>query len=163
MLRSGAFAIPPAPLALTIGGLMPFIGGALAAWALNGDIARQAAAYLSLLTYSAAILSFLGGVRWGVEMSEAALTPPRWGVMIASVLGGLLGWALVLYYVLGSPSPNVFLILALAFAAHWVWDVTSRKAVPAWYEGLRTIASVGAIVSLSGTWATTPALGALFS
>ena len=162
MLRPGAFAIPPAPLALTIGGLMPFVGGALACWALTGDVARQAAAYLTLLTYGAVVLSVLGGVRWGAEMSEAMLPPPRWGVMSLSVLGALTGWLLVLYYVLGSPSPHVFLVMAAAFAAHWLWDVMSRKAVPAWYEGLRTIASVGAVASLVGAWATTPALSGLF-
>ncbi|MCI4644654.1 MAG: DUF3429 domain-containing protein [Hyphomonadaceae bacterium] len=155
MLRSGAFAIPPAPLALTIAGLMPFVGGALACWALEGDIARQAAAYLTLLTYGAVVLSFLGGVRWGVEMSDAMLTPPRWGVMSAAILGALIGWALVLYYVLGAPSPWVFPIMAAAFAGHWLWDVLSRKALPVWYDGLRTIASVGAVLSLLAAWATT--------
>ena len=157
MLRRGAFAIPPAPLALTVAGLMPFFGGALAAFALVGDPARQAGAFLTLLVYGAVILSFLGGVRWGVEMNEATFTQPRWSILTGSILGALIGWAAVLFYLLGTPaqSPFVFLAMAGALAVHWIWDVLSRKDTPAWYDGLRTIATLGAVGSLVATWAVT--------
>lgn len=157
MLRRGAFAIPPAPLALTIGGLMPFFGSALAILALAGDAAGQAAASLVLLVYGAVILSFLGGVRWGVEMNEATFMPPRWGVLSVSVLGALVGWGCVLFYLLGTPaqSPLVFLVIAGALVLHWLWDVLSRRDTPAWYDGLRTIATAGAVASLAAAWAIT--------
>jgi len=159
MLRRGAFAIPPAPLALTIGGLMPFIGAALAALALEGDVARQAGAYLTLLVYAAVILSFLGGVRWGIEMNEATFTPPRWSILTGSVIGALVGWGAVLFYLLGTPaqSPLVFLLMAGALAAHWLWDVMSRRDTPAWYDGLRTIATLGAAGALVAAWVSTGA------
>ena len=157
MLRRGAFAIPPAPLALTIGGLMPFIGAALAALALGGEVARQAVAQLTLLVYAAVILSFLGGVRWGVEMNEATMVAPRWGVLTGSVLGALAGWAAIVFYLLGTPaqSPLVFPAMAGALLIHWVWDLLSRRDTPAWYDGLRTIATVGAVASLLAGWAST--------
>lgn len=157
MLRRGAFAIPPAPLALTIGGLMPFFGSALAILALAGDPAGQAAASLTLLVYGAVILSFLGGVRWGVEMNEATFLPPRWRILSSSVLGALAGWGAVLFYLLGTPaqSPLVFIGVAGALLVHWIWDVMSRRDTPAWYDGLRTIATAGAVASLLAAWATT--------
>ncbi|MEM1105647.1 MAG: DUF3429 domain-containing protein [Pseudomonadota bacterium] len=162
MLRSGAFAIPPAPLALTVGGLMPFVGAALAGVLLGGDAPRQAIAWLCLLVYSAVILSFLGGVRWGVEMNEAVLAPPRWSVLGASVLGALLGWGAVLFYLVGRPaqSPLVFLVMAAGLTAHWLWDVLSRRDTPAWYDGLRTLATLGAVAALSTAMAATMWQGA---
>ncbi|MEM9738636.1 MAG: DUF3429 domain-containing protein [Pseudomonadota bacterium] len=157
MLRRGAFAIPPAPLALTVAGLMPFFGGALAAFALGDDPAPQAGAHLTLLVYSAVILSFLGGVRWGVEMNEATFTPPRWGIMTGSIIGALVGWGAVVYYLLGTPaqSPWVFVAMACALFIQWIWDVLSRRDTPAWYDGLRTIASTGAVGSLLTAWVST--------
>lgn len=160
MFRPRAFAIPPAPLALTVGGLMPFFGAALASVALQGDVALQAAAALVLLVYGAVILSFLGGVRWGVEMDSAVFEAPRWGVMTASVLGALIGWACVLYYILGTGAPWLFLVMAGAIALHWLWDMVSRKSLPAWYDGLRTIATLGAGGALILAWASLSGLTA---
>ena len=155
MFRSGAFAIPPAPLALTMGGLMPFFAAALAIWVFNGDIARQAGAQITLLAYGAVILSFLGGVRWGVEMDSASFEPPRWGALGLSVLGSLTGWAIVLYAVLGGLFPWLFLVMAGGLILHWLWDLGSRRALPAWYDGLRTLATAGAVGSFVFAWLVT--------
>ncbi|MEM6666305.1 MAG: DUF3429 domain-containing protein [Pseudomonadota bacterium] len=148
MFRTGAFAIPPAPLALTMGGLMPFLAAALAVWVFADDPARQAGAQITLLAYGAVILSFLGGARWGVEMDSASFEPPRWGVLGLSVLGSLAGWVVMLYAVLGGLFYWLFLAMAGALALHWLWDLGSQQALPAWYDGLRTLATAGAVGSL---------------
>lgn len=147
MLRPGAFQIPPAPLVLTLAGLLPFLGGAGAVIRLSDDIARQAAAGLILIAYAAVILSFLGGVRWGVEMASNA-TRPRWSVLAGSVVGALAGWGLVLQPVLGGGTGTPFVPMAGLLALHWAWDLSARATLPPWYDGLRTVATAGAVVAL---------------
>ena len=147
MLRPGAFQIPPAPLALTLAGLLPFFGGAGAVVWLGDDIARQAAAGLILIAYAAVILSFLGGVRWGVEMASRA-PRPRWSVLTGSVLGALAGWGLVLQPVLGGGAGTPFLPMAALLTVHWAWDLSARCTLPPWYDGLRTVATAGAVSAL---------------
>lgn len=151
MLKRDAFAIPPAPLAITVAGLMPFIGCAFAIVFLRGDVIRASNASLTLIAYSAVILSFLGGARWGAELMDAALSPPRWSVLALSVVGALAGWALVLYAILGSLRPELHLVFAALFLAHAAWDLRAPR-LPAWYQGLRLIATTGAVMSLGAAY-----------
>lgn len=151
MHRPGAFSIPPAPLALTLAGLLPFVAAATAVGLLREDIAGRAAAELILLAYAAVILSFLGGVRWGIEIARSA--PPRWAVLGLSVLGALAGWAMVLHAVLRGQSPWLLAVAAGLLALHWAWDVFAAREAPAWYGGLRTLASLGAVLSLLAAFA----------
>ncbi len=150
MFRPGAFSIPPVPLALTLGGLVPFIAAA-AMIAGGDDVIRQQQAVFMLAGYAAVILSFLGGVRWGVEMLDlAGQGGPRLSVLGPSVLGALAGWiALGLILLHPTLPPGQVLIgLAVALGLHWAWDLSARAALPAWYDGLRTIASAGAVGAL---------------
>jgi hypothetical protein len=73
---------------LGLGGLLPFLLGAGGLWALPPEWAGLAAT--ALLTYAAVIVSFLGGIHWGLAMRQAQ--PPR-GWLIWGVLPGLLAWA----------------------------------------------------------------------
>ncbi len=152
MLRPHAFAIPLAPLALTLAGLIPFIAGAAAIHAFAGDVARQASAKLVLMLYAGVILSFLGGVRWGVEMSVRR-DAPRLGILTLSVIGSLAGWGVAWTGALGGLAPWQFLALAGLIVAHWLWDTLAAGDLPAWYDGLRAIASLGAGISLVAAWA----------
>jgi hypothetical protein len=56
--------IPAFPLALTLAGVLPFALGVLAAF-IGWPVGRLSAHAL-VLTYGAVILSFLGGVQWGM-------------------------------------------------------------------------------------------------
>ena len=153
MLRRNAFAMPAAALVLTLGGLVPFIAGAMAVLVLASDPARQAAAQLALLAYTATILSFLGGGRWGMEIAKDLSASPRFWVLAGSVLGALAGWLLVLQAVLGGLAPWLFLVGAGLIVLHWAWDVIGAVDTPAWYDGLRTLASIGAAAALLGAYA----------
>lgn len=144
----GPFGIPAPVLALTLAGLLPFIGGAVFVWMREGDPAGQASAQLILLAYSAIILSFLGGVRWGVEISRGPLAPPRWGELVFSVLGALAAWGLVLWPVLQGFSPFLFAAMAAALLLAGVWDVASTRELPQSYRRIRIIATAGAVASL---------------
>lgn len=132
---------PIIPLLLGAGGVIPFLGSAFA-YAF-GDPRLAGPALLALVTYSAAILSFLGGVRWGAEMQ--ANPRPNALVMIGSNLPALAAWAL-----LAAPFATPVLQFGgflAAFVLHWAWDLAS-PGLPAWYRRLRTPLTVGAGVSL---------------
>jgi hypothetical protein len=95
----------------------------------------------SLLAYGAVILSFLGGVRWGlaiIEPNHADLFSP----LCISVLPSLLGWLALLI----SDSAGL-LLLALGFFALLLADLRLPTAPP-WYGTLRLPLSVGAIGAL---------------
>ena len=123
-------------------GVIPFAAAA-AVYSL-GAPNLAGPALLTLLGYSAAILSFLGGVRWGVEI--AVRRTPRWHVLAASMLPPLVSWgllagsALVVQHQLAG--------FLLAFLLQWAWDSRSNSA-PAWYPRLRTLLTLGAVLSLA--------------
>ena len=62
-------------------GLIPFIGGALLVWLVWPEAHPYVA--LGLSAYAGLIVSFLGGIHWGVAMREAAPPPTllAWGVV----------------------------------------------------------------------------------
>ena len=145
---------PKTPLparALTLAGLIPFLAPALIMILSTDDPVRRAQAGLALIVYAAVILSFLGGVRWGAEISAGRA---GWAGLGASVLGALAGWGAVLYGVLGALSAPVFLVLAGALLLHGLWDMRAAGSLPAWYRGLRLWATAGAVLALGlGAWA----------
>jgi hypothetical protein len=98
----------------------------------------------ALLVYSAAIVSFMGGSRWGLEASRAS---PRWAVLgpgMASPLLALGIWS-VTYE---QPLSWRFGGFMAAFLALWLWD-TIFSELPAWYSRLRTACQFIACVSLA--------------
>jgi hypothetical protein len=101
-------------------------------------------ALLTLLTYSAAVLSFLGGARWGVEM--ALLRHPRWRVMGPAVLSSLVAWGLL--SAPGLAAEHQLGGFIAAFLIQWAWDSRSTSP-PAWYPRLRTLLTLGAVLCLS--------------
>ena len=128
---AGDDRIPPAALLLGLGGLVPFVACAVSVatgWRLPliDDPAR------ALLGYAAAILSFLGGVRWGfaLRMTDPGLQarafalsvgPPiaAWLMLLAPTLMGL------------AAMPALFLMLGLA-------DLRmTTVGAPPWYGRLR--------------------------
>ena len=73
-------------------GLLPFVLGALLVWlGLDPDLHLFVAGALS--AYAALILSFLGGIHWGLAMRHSAPPP---GLLIWGVVPSLLAWLAVL-------------------------------------------------------------------
>lgn len=99
-------------------------------------------ALLAMRAYSIAILSFLGGVRWGVAFAEDHAARAFWH----SVVPALLAWATIFM------QPVLALaILAMSFAGQGAWDVLSAQSgtLPGWYGKIRmklTFMVVGALV-----------------
>lgn len=77
-------AAAPGTTALRLGhaGLIPFVLGALLVWLVRADVQPYAAGALS--AYAAAVLSFLGGIHWGLAMRQDAAASRKalwWGAV----------------------------------------------------------------------------------
>ena len=77
---------------LGIAGLLPFVAGATAVWALH-DPAASSRAGFALAAYAATIASFLGGVHWGPALRAGGRDP---GPLVWGVLPQLAGWLALL-------------------------------------------------------------------
>lgn len=82
-------AASPNPFALQLGhaGLLPFVFGAALVWLTESEERYYVA--VALVAYAALIVSFLGGIHWGLGFRQALPSPVpfAWGVAPA-----LLGW-----------------------------------------------------------------------
>lgn len=140
-------SIPSAPLLLGLAGLIPF--WALAVTLLAGGVAAVTVprADLALATYGAIIVSFLGGIRWGLAV-RADNGGPQYAI---SVLPSLVAWAL-----LAAPEPWRLAGLGAVALALGPIDLGLVRAglAPRWFGRLRIILSVGAGAALwLGAWA----------
>ena len=148
---------PKAPLVrrlawlLAIAGAVPF---AVATFALLSPESRvRVPAIAGMVTYAAVILSFLGGIEWGVALNEpyAGATPQvkdrlRSSALVVSVIPSLAAWG-----VLWLPSPQWQLGAALAlFVLVWLSDLTLARQglVPSWFVNLRTAVTAAVAVIL---------------
>lgn len=122
--------------------LGPFIAPALVFAYGDPDHARPALTIL--LTWSAVVLAFLGGVRWGLE---TALPVPRWGRLAGSVVSPVIAW--VMFLGRGRLEPSWILIgFIVAFLLQWLFDHRAPD-VPARYPRLSTALTAGACISLA--------------
>lgn len=142
MAKSKKNQIPPNALYLGLGGLIPFFTMALAAAFLKD--ASQDKATWALGAYGAVILSFLGGVNWGVLLHDRA-SLKRWKPLVLSVVPSIIAWLALLL-----PSTYMLSLLAAAMVLQYFLDTESirQKILPAWYGRLRLILTTGAVISL---------------
>lgn len=139
MAAPGAFMSRqiPAPAAWLGGcGLIPFAATALLSM-IAEDVELRALALRAFVGYSAVILAFLGGVRWGAALGEA-----RWRALVLSVWPSLAAYAGLLI-----DPENAIKVLGLVYAVVGVFDVLRRPSPewPAWFMKLRARLS-GAVV-----------------
>lgn len=141
-LRRSEKKVTPTDLALTrrnawalsLAGFAPFALLTAGLWVLLPDNDFYPVVLDALKTYAAVILSFLGGIRWGLAL-RAASEPATRTELIYSALPSLVGW-----FSLALDEPYVFGVLALAFAGQGAWDSVSgeRGAFGLWFVRLRT-------------------------
>jgi len=144
--------IPGLPLALTLAGLVPLAASAGVVWTAAGEPILRAQVSLVLLAYSAVVLSFLGGVRWGAEINAQGGGIPRAALMSLSVLGPLAAWGILLWGVLGGLDWPVFAAAVLAHGAQLVWDADGA-GLPTWFRRLRVFAGTFAVLALAAAGA----------
>ena len=134
--------IPEIPLALGLAGLAPFIGLSLAV-AIDAALPLGVDPAAALLAYGAAILSFLGGVHWGLGLRHPA-KGVRSALYVTGIVPPLSAWAgLLLGGALG------LALMALGLAAHGALDYAraTRFAAPRWYPRLRLLLATLATIS----------------
>jgi len=132
--------MPIKALLLGVAGLIPFAG-------LSGAMAfapslAPAGAWQMLVSYAAIILSFMGGVHWGLALRQAEGTG-----YLAAVLPALWAWAAIAFL---QPRPALGMIAA-GFLALLIFDLYVIRAggAPQWYKHLRiglTAVVVGSVV-----------------
>ncbi len=130
--------IPTTALVLGIAGLIPFIAGALVA--LFGPPHIQSTATFAVGAYAAVILSFLGGVKWGILLDDTHKLR-SWLPITLSVIPSIVAWvALLLSY------KTMLLVLAAGLVLQYIIDQYSvtQSQLPPWFGKLRTILSIGA-------------------
>lgn len=128
--------IPAAAAWLGGAGVLPFLVSAAGAVVLDEELLR-ALALQAFVAYSAIILSFLGGVRWGAALSAAA-----WRPLALAVAPSLIAFGALLLEPLRAVQ-----VLVLVYAVVGVSDALRRPSPewPAWFSKLRARLS-GAVV-----------------
>jgi hypothetical protein len=126
-------------------GAVPFVALAVALPGLDGP--PRNFVIQALLGYGAVILSFLGGIHWGIAIAPRA-TPEAAGrgLRLAwSVVPSLVGWAALL-----APPVTGLLALGIAFAVMLGADLRATKlgVAPAWYPRLRFPLSLTVVAAL---------------
>jgi hypothetical protein len=138
--------IPSAPLWLGMAALVPLLGAALLM--LSPEPATARAALVGFSIYAAAMLSFLGGVRWGLEIARAPNAPnaARLAYATAPSLGG---WLLAFTVVDDTRLASAAMIFSGLFAVQYVWDRASanERLAPPWYPILREVLTGGAMLA----------------
>lgn len=133
--------IPNSALILGLAGLLPFWG--LAIFIMVLDTPMKNYVIQAEITYGAVILSFLGGIHWGlaaINERHANWLSLGWGVTPPLIAWG----ALFLQPSLGL----ILLIIGFLAAAIIDFRVFSSNIDNTWFGGLRTVLSFGAITAL---------------
>ena len=129
---------PGVPMACRwLGGLgaLPFVGLAVGSFWLDG--LPQAYTVFALTAYGAVILSFLGGIQWGLAVADYGAAQGRgasYRRLTISVVPSLIAWWALLL-----TGPTALLVLACSFALMLAldWTATRSGEAPDWYPRLR--------------------------
>lgn len=126
---------------LGLAGVLPFIAVAAASWL--APVSWHTAIVHALSVYAALIVSFLGGVRWGVAFSQPAFARRHllWGMALAAMAWGavLLPWA-----ILSLSAFVLLLLLSWRFDRSWLVHID----LPRKYGTLCTVLTAVAALSL---------------
>jgi len=120
------------PFLLALAGFVPF-AVLTGAQFVPGATLAQTLGLTALNVYAAIILSFLGGIRWGIAVRSPS-TSSEIGTFMLSVVPSLWAWAAFF-----APGPWGFAMYAAGFAAMGWWDraLVARGHAPAWFGLLR--------------------------
>jgi hypothetical protein len=131
--------VPPAAAVLGLAGVLPFAAAAIGSLQPGplGGFALNA-----LIAYGAVILSFLGGIRWGLAIDRS---DPSYSHLGIGVVPSLMGWLALL---LGGSWG--LMLLAAAFLVVLACDLrlTSQGVAPPWFPRLRLVLTNAVVLCL---------------
>ena len=138
----------PDSKALRLGytGLLPFVLGAALIWIVRADAQPYVAAALS--AYAAVIVSFLGGIHWGLGLRAQPAEASRF---VSGVLPSLIAWVGVVM-----PPYAGLVVLGVALIGCYLVDrrVYPRHGAAAWLTlrfRLTVVASLSCFVGAAGS------------
>ena len=143
---SAGASIPPLPRLLGFAGLLPQFAALLAVWV--GPEEWHYAALAIGFGYGALILSFLGGLWWGIAaaaQAEEGRRAPGW-IWVAAVMPSLVALTAYLPWVFGHewPGPGLLLIGGALLASVLIdWRLAAMRMAPPWWLRLRLPLSLG--------------------
>lgn len=137
-------AIPAPAQILGLAGLLPFA-------LLTAGIVWYPEPNLSyflgwLVQYGALIASFVGALQWGLVMQSGNRSgSEQWAAFGWSVCPALVAWV-----ALQLPQYTGCYLLTMLFAVCWLMDLrfSRQHRLPGWYMRLRSLLTVGAMLSL---------------
>lgn len=102
---------------------------------------------IAFAVYCGVLLSFLGGVRCGMEIQRSPHDPNPLRLAF-SALPALAGWALTLLVLLIPGALGAAAGFAGLFAAQYIWDQRSARdsGAPDWYPALRQVLTGGTMI-----------------
>ena len=116
---------------LSLAGAIPFASLALAMFYLGKENGLFSVLFDAFKIWSAIILSFIAGIRWGLAISQEPLAKK---LLIVSVLPAIVAWLAQFLN-----DPQAVLVLLVAYCAHGAWDsfAANAKQLPQWFGKLR--------------------------
>ena len=110
-------------------GLTPFVIGAVTAL-LSQELVSLA--FQAFVLYSIAILSFMGGVHWGLALITGTRQSTR---LLISVVPVVAAWICLI----ALPAPLTLAVLGGGFIAQWLIDrpILAELPIPSWYLEMR--------------------------
>jgi len=110
-------------------GLIPFVAGAVTAL-LSEELLSLA--FQAFILYSLAILSFMGGVHWGLALIIGTRQSTR---LLISVVPVIVAWICLI----ALPAPLTVAVLGGCFIAQWFIDrpILAELPIPSWYLEMR--------------------------
>ena len=110
-------------------GLIPFVFGAVTAL-LSQEVVSLA--FQAFILYSLAILSFMGGVHWGLALITGTRQSTR---LLISVVPVVAAWICLI----ALPAPLTLAVLGGGFIAQWFIDrpILAELPIPSWYLEMR--------------------------
>lgn len=133
------------PLALACIGIVPFV--VISMLVPAKVFSNNSVTIAFLLTYASVIISFLGGIHWGVAVTYYARHSKTSNLLIlGGVLPPIIAWGALFYY----DTPVTLLILTLLYTSVWAIDslLYSNDIIPQWFFNLRCIVTPVVVVSL---------------
>ncbi|MFZ2099186.1 MAG: DUF3429 domain-containing protein [Oricola sp.] len=106
----------------------------------------------ALKVYSAIVLSFIGGIRWGIAITRQEGGQEETEALVLAAGPSLIGW-----FAFFLAEPWSFAVLAAAFAATGWWDSRSagNKGIPEWFGRLRVLLTVLVMVTMIAAFTAT--------
>lgn len=134
-------------------GLLPFILSSILVWVPEyHNFAIQ-----SITLYAAVILTFIGGVHWGLAIQACKTSSANErdqndralrNQFIFSILPSLVAWLAVLI-----AQPYSLLIMAIGFVTFWISEkILFSKALEPWYSTLRNHLTIVATLCIVMAW-----------